>query len=171
MSAFKTSATASDSNLLAEYALFEQSLTSILQFPKPVIAAVQGGAIGYGCGLVAACDVVHASEDAMFGMPELRYGIVPGSVLNFLLRRVGYTVGLRWMLECGKYTAQEALRVGLVDVVVPRERLATDAMAYAQRIASLPPQAVADTKRAALHGQAERIPPLSDMRLPSHRYV
>ena len=86
----------------------------------------------------------------MFGMPELRYGIVPGSVLNFLLRRVGYTVGLRWMLECGKYTAQEALRVGLVDVVVPRERLATDAMAYAQRIASLPPQAVADTKRAAL---------------------
>ena len=74
----------------------------IYEFPKPVIAAVNGPAIGGGCGLASVCDIVLAAEDAVFGYPEVRVGFVPALVAVFLVR------------ICGEKTARELLLTGRV---------------------------------------------------------
>jgi len=111
---------------------------------KPVIACVNGFALGGGCELAMACTMRLASETARLGQPEVKLGLVPGyGGTQRLPRLVGQSMALKLMLTGEMVGAVEALRIGLVDEVVPAERLMERAEAVARTIVGMAPLAVA----------------------------
>ncbi len=105
--------------------------------PKPVIAAINGYCLGGGCELALACHLRIASDAASFGQPEVNLGIMPGfGGTQRLPRLVGKAVALELMLTGKRIDAEEALRIGLVNRVVAREKLLEEALALGQEIAS-----------------------------------
>jgi enoyl-CoA hydratase len=112
-------------------------------FPRPVIAAVGGYALGGGCELALACHLRIASENARFGLPEVGLGIIPGYGGTIRLARlVGLGKALELTLTGGQVGAEEAERLGLVNAVVPQEALLERAREMAGRIARNGPVAV-----------------------------
>lgn len=124
-------------------------LEGIPRMRKPVIGQVHGYALAGGCGLAAACDLVVASHDAVFGLPEIRVGLLPLMVMAPILRAVGLRHGLRLILTGEQVAAEEAQRIGLVTEVVPREGLEAAVRALAEKLAGLSPTALALAKEAA----------------------
>jgi 2-(1,2-epoxy-1,2-dihydrophenyl)acetyl-CoA isomerase len=118
-------------------------------FDKPIIAAVNGAAIGAGLDLACMCDIRVASARAKFGQTFPRLGLVPGDGGGYLLQRiVGFPLALELGLTGDVIKADRALEIGLVGYVVPPEDLLDTALEIAARIARNAPQAVALTKRA-----------------------
>ncbi len=118
---------------------------------KPMIAAVSGFALGGGCELAMSCDIIIASESAVFGQPELNLGTIPGSGgTQRLTRLVGKHKAMEMVLTGRFMNAAEAERCGLVNKVVPAEVLLDEAKAMAQTIAGKPPIAVRFAKEAIL---------------------
>jgi len=124
-------------------------LESIARMRKPVIAQVHGFALAGGCGLAVGCDLVVASEDAQFGLPEIKIGVLPLIVMAPILRAVGRKRGLLMVLSGEPVTAREAFEMGLVSLVVPRGELEARTTALAQTIARFSPMAVGLAKEAA----------------------
>ena len=114
---------------------------------KPTIARVHGACYAGGTGLISACDIVVAAEDARFCFSEVRLGLVPATISPYVLRAMGYRAGLRHMLVADVFDAATALRTGLVGEVATVDALDTrvDALAAAMRDAG--PRALAETKR------------------------
>lgn len=109
---------------------------------KPLIAAVQGAALGAGCALAAMCHVVLAAEDARFGIPEVRLGLFPLVVLPHVARAIGERRALELALSGRTMGAEEAHAAGLVHRVVPAAELDTAVMEYAAAVAGHNPVAV-----------------------------
>ena len=130
-----------DSRRLA--AVFER----LWSFPKPTVAAVQGAALGGGCGLAAICDVTLTAPDTQLGFPEVRIGFVPALVSIFLVRLVGHAHARDLLLSGRRMTGAEAHRIGLVNEVVSLDVLDRRAREVAEELASNSPQAMAATKR------------------------
>ena len=121
----------------------------ILHYPAPVIAALNGSALGGGCELMMACDIRVAAEDAVFGQPEVSLGVIPGAGgTQNLPRLVPIGTAKRLLFTGDRSSAAEALDIGLVDVVAPVGGAMREARALAQRIAKNAPLAVAAAKRA-----------------------
>lgn len=115
----------------------------------PVIAAVNGFALGGGCELALACDFIYASEKASFGQPEVNLGLVPGFGGSVRLpRRVGNSMARELIFTGRRIKADEALRIGLVNRVVPADELIDQARATIEEIAAVAPTAVANAKGA-----------------------
>ena len=115
----------------------------IRQCRKPVIAAIEGYALGGGCELALACDLIVAADDAQFGQPEIRVGIMPGAGgTQRLLRTVGRYKAALWTLTGQMVPAQEAYAANLVSELVPKGQALQRGIALAQQIASMPPLAV-----------------------------
>lgn len=132
----------------------------IAQFDKPIIAAVNGLAIGGGVELALACDICFASAQATFAFAEVSRGLIPGNGgTQRLSRRVGTAKALEMILSARTVNAEEALAMGLVDHVVPAAQLQAQALALAERIAAQAPVAVRLAK-AAIHRGADM--PLAD---------
>ncbi len=122
---------------------------------NPWIAMVNGVALGGGCELALACDVIYAADTALFGQPEVALGTMPGwGASQRLPRRVGVGKALELCLGGAVIDATEALRIGLADAVVPAAVLRETTMALAERIAANAPAAVAATKRVLREGLA-----------------
>jgi enoyl-CoA hydratase len=123
---------------------FGQALTILIEnLGKPVIAAVNGFALGGGCELSLACTIRLAAESAMFGLPEVKLGIMPGyGGTQRLSRLVGKGLALQVILSGGMITAQEAYRIGLVNEVVPKAELIGRAEAILNQIGANAPQSV-----------------------------
>lgn len=120
---------------------------------KPVIACIQGFALGGGCELAMACTLRLAADDARMGQPEVKLGLMPGyGGTQRLTRLVGRGEGLKLLLTGGLIDAREALRIGLVDEVLPAAELMPRAEALAQEIAANAPLAVAETMRVVDEG-------------------
>ena len=120
---------------------------------KPVIAAVNGFALGGGCELAMACDIRLASEKAKFGQPETGLGITPGFGGNQRLPRiVGVSKAMELILTAKTIGAEEAKAIGLVSEVYPAEELMDKAMELAQAICANAPIAVAESKRCIRMG-------------------
>jgi len=106
-------------------------------FPKPVIAAINGAALGGGLELAMACHIRIAADAAKLGLPEINLGLIPGfGGTQRLPRLIGRGKATELILTGEMIPAEEALRLGLVNRVVPLERLMADALALAERIAA-----------------------------------
>ena len=124
-------------------------LARLEALPVPVVAAVDGVALGGGLELALACDLIVASERARFGLPEIKLGLIPGfGGTQRLVRRIGQARARDVIYRGEMMTATEALHVGLVDRVVAPAELAPAAAALAAELASRAPLALAQAKRA-----------------------
>ena len=117
--------------------------------PKPVVARVQGAALGGGAGLVAVCDVAVAAEDALLGTTEVRLGIVPAVISPFVVRKIGESHARRWFLTGERFSAAEALRTGLVHAVVPEAELDAEVDRVVDALLLGGPEALAVSKDLA----------------------
>ena len=121
----------------------------LTRFPRPVIAAVNGYALGGGCELAMSCDIRIGSDKAKFGMPEVGLGITPGfGGTQRLARMVGMSTATELVLTGRTIDAQEALQIGLINHLYPADQLLDKAMELAQIIASKPQVAVRQAKQA-----------------------
>ncbi|HEX5059917.1 MAG TPA: enoyl-CoA hydratase-related protein [Kofleriaceae bacterium] len=119
------------------------------------VAAVNGFAFGGGCELALACDFVYAAENAKFGQPEVKLGVIPGfGGTQRLARRVGVAKAKELCMTGDAIDAAEALRIGLVDAVFPQAELMGKVKALAERISANGPLAVAEVKRLIHLGQS-----------------
>ena len=123
--------------------------TAIEDLAVPVIASVHGSCLGGGTEIALACDFIIASNDAVFGQPEIRLGVMPGWGGTVRLpSRVGIAVAREWIYTGRTVPASEAASSGLVDRIVPRSELQAATLTLAETMASQPPEALAAAKRA-----------------------
>src|SRR5439155_11404426 len=123
----------------------------IRKVKKPLIAAVSGFALGGGCELMMHCDIIIASETARIGQPEILIGVMPGAGgTQRLTRAIGKALAMEMVLTGRQITAEEALKAGLVNKVVPVEFYLEEAQRLAKEIANRPPIAVRLAKESIL---------------------
>ena len=150
----KTGMFAGESNELREtyQSGIQQIPLTISQIKTPVIAMVNGAAVGAGCDLAAMCDMRIASTQAVFAETFAKVGLVPGDGGAFFLTRlIGYGKAMEMFLTCKNYSAEEALKMGLVNEVVLPDQLKARTMEVVEGIINLPPIAVQMTKKAIIH--------------------
>jgi methylglutaconyl-CoA hydratase len=129
---------------------------SLYEFPKPTIAAVNGAAIAGGTGLALLCDFTLAVPEAKFGYTEVRIGFVPAIVATFLLRQVGEKIARDLLLTGRIFDAAEARKIGLINEIVPPEKLLDRARELAAQLVELSPLSLLHTKRLLTdHARAE----------------
>lgn len=138
-------ANADDSRRLKELYL------AVLTCPLPVVAAVNGPALAGGCGLATACDLVIAAPGATFGYPEVKVGFVASMVSVLLARQLGERAARTMLLSGRAFPAEEAVRLGLADRVVPAASLLEEVLAEVGRFSSGAPGALALTKELLVH--------------------
>ena len=135
----------------------------------PVIAAVRGYALGGGCELAMACDIIVAGDDAVFGQPELSIGVIPGAGgTQRLARAIGRARAMDLVLTGRQVRADEAQRLGIVSVVVPASEVLETALDRATTIAALPVEAVRAAKAAV--NAAQRLPLDEGLRFERERF-
>lgn len=131
---------------------------ALMNLDVPIIAAVNGAAIGAGCDLACMCDIRIGSERAVFAESFVKVGIVPGDGGSWLLTRiVGYARAAELAFTGEMIDAQEALKIGLVTKVVPHEKLIEAALDLAGRIAANPPHVLRWTKQLLRESQHQRL--------------
>ena len=137
-----------------EYSQIGQRVLSLIEnLEKPVIAAVNGFALGSGCELAMACDIRIASEKAKFGQPEVKLGLIPGHAgTQRLARLVGAAKAKELIFTGEMIDAQEALRIGLVNKIVAPESLIDEAKSLAKKIMDVGPTAVRFAKTVLNRG-------------------
>jgi len=129
---------------------------TLYDFSKPTIAAVNGAAIAGGCGLATLCDFTLAVPEAKFGYTEVRIGFVPAIVSIFLLRQTGEKQARDLLLTGRIIGVDEALRIGLINEIVPAEKLSERARELASQLMENSPTSMACTKRLlSEHARAE----------------
>jgi enoyl-CoA hydratase len=130
------------------------TLAALEALPVPVIAAVNGYALGGGCELALACDWIYASERARFGQPEVGLGLIPGfGGTTRLVRRVGVAWAKELVLGAEPIDAGTAQRIGLANRVLAPDELVPSAIAAGEKVAARGPLAVALAKRVIQEGQ------------------
>jgi enoyl-CoA hydratase len=141
--------TMSKEEMKKQRALFVRTFSAVAMFPKPLVAAVNGYALGGGCEFALGCDFIIAAENAVFGLPEVGLAIIPGGGGTQLLPRViGRNRAKELIFTGRRIPAAEALRLGLVNHVVPREELMKKTMEIMEEIVQNGPVALRQAKRA-----------------------
>jgi enoyl-CoA hydratase/carnithine racemase len=142
---------ASDAEAMSRAA--QKGFDELARFPKPVVAAIHGACLGGGLELALACDIRIAGEDSLLGLTEVNLAIIPGGGgTQRLPRLVGRGKALEMILTGMRIPAAEALRIGLVERVVPVAELPSAAMALARTIAEKAPVALRYAKEAVVGG-------------------
>jgi methylglutaconyl-CoA hydratase len=115
--------------------------------PVPLIAKIQGAALGGGSGLAAVCDIVIATDDAVFGFTEVVLGIIPAMISPYVVRKIGFSASNELCLSGARFTAARAKEIGLVHEVVPASQLSARVDAHIALFLKAAPSAVARTRR------------------------
>lgn len=140
-----------DRKLLANLQQFTDAILRGFEIYKPIIAAVNGNALGGGTEMTNACDLRVASEHAVFGTPEAKVGLIPGGgSISRLPRQVPYAKAMEMLLLGGSFSAREALAMGLLNYVVPHAELMAKARQLAERLAENGPLAVRKIKEGVV---------------------
>ncbi len=141
----------------------EDFVHSFVNFPKPMIAAINGVAVGWGRTMPLTCDIRIASDRARFSAAFVRVGVTPEFGSSFLLQRlIGYGRAAELVFTARMISAEEALAMGLVNSIVPSERLLEEAVSMARSVASMPPGAVTAAKALLRKGMDLALPQLID---------
>jgi methylglutaconyl-CoA hydratase len=130
----------------AEAGRFAKLLYRMHACPKPLIARVHGAAFAGGMGLAAACDVVVASEDAEFCLPEVKIGLVPAMISPYIVRALGEQQARRFVLTGERLAAREAHRLGFVHACVPAAELDACVDNFSRQLVQCGPEALARAK-------------------------
>jgi enoyl-CoA hydratase len=140
-----------DHRLMGEPSCFTDAILRGFELYKPVIAAVNGNALGGGTEITNACDLRVASENAVFGTPEAKVGLLPGGgSLTRLPRQIPYARAMEMLLLGDSFSAAEALEMGLLNYVVPRDQLLPRALELAGKLAANGPLAVRKIKEGVM---------------------
>ena len=124
-----------------------------LSLPQPVIAAVHGFVLGSGIEMALCCDLIIASDDAQFGLPEVRLGVIPAAgATQTLPRKIGRAKALEMLLTDRWISAEEAYRGGMVNRIVPKEKLLSSAENIALKISSFNQTVIRQAKQALTRG-------------------
>jgi methylglutaconyl-CoA hydratase len=133
-----------------EASRFAKLLYRIHSYPKPIVARVHGAAFAGGMGLVAACDLVAAADEAEFALPESRIGLVPAMISPYLVRAMGAQQARRYILTGERLAAREAHRLGFVHECVPSAELDGAVGKFCERLVLAGPEALARAKKLLL---------------------
>jgi enoyl-CoA hydratase/carnithine racemase len=126
---------------------------TFIQYPKPIIAAINGPSYGFGFTVTLTCDIRLASERAKFSCAFVRIGVTPEFCSTYFLPRlIGYGKAAELVFTARPFDADEALKIGAINQIVPHHRLIPEAKKMAEQIASLPPTAVRKSKEILRHG-------------------
>ncbi len=140
-------------DMLRHSGVLQECFATLARVPKPVIAAVNGYALGGGCELAMCADFRVAAEDAVLGQPEILLGVIPGAGGTQRLSRLVGPAKAKDLVFTGRFVkAPEALAIGLVDVVVPAAEVLSTATAMAERYAAGPSLALRAAKKAIDEG-------------------
>jgi methylglutaconyl-CoA hydratase len=142
-------AASADENVRASRATAE-AVARLNAVPVPTIALVQGACFGGGTGIVAACDVAIAADNAIFSIAEVRWGLTAAIIIPQLNDAIGVRQVRRYALTGERFDAQEARRIGLVHAVVPASELEAEGARVVDQVLQNGPQAIAQTKALAL---------------------
>jgi methylglutaconyl-CoA hydratase len=134
-----------------------QMFLALDSLPVPLIGRVHGAALGGGAGLAAVCDVVVATDDAMFGFTEVVLGILPAMISPYVVGKIGMSAAREWCLSGARFPAATAKNIGLVHDVVSADTLDAAVDRYVQQFLKAAPSAIAATK-ALLREVAGRKP-------------
>ena len=133
-------------------------LREIAHFKKPLVAAVEGVAVGIGTTMLLHCDLVYATPQTRFALPFVNLAVVPEAASSYLLPRIAGWQRAAEMLMLGEpVSAEQALAAGMINAIVSPDRLMEIAMAAASKLASKPPLALRETKRLMKQADYERI--------------
>jgi methylglutaconyl-CoA hydratase len=121
-------------------------MLEIYTLSKPTVSGVNGAAIGGGNGLLAACDIVIASDRARFGLSEVKIGLVPAAISPYVIRRIGESASREYFLTGERFDARRALEIGLVNKVVPHAELDTKVREVVRLLLGSGPEAMASCK-------------------------
>jgi len=153
LKAHEAGSNASKGKRLGEEAFLREAPLEMRDYPKPLIAAVNGAAVGVGMTMILPCDIRLAAPGVKMGLTFARLGILPGLGSTHLLPRlVGMAKAQELVLTAKIVRSEEAAEIGLVNAVVPAERLLDEARAMALQIAESEPEVVAFAKRALEYG-------------------
>jgi methylglutaconyl-CoA hydratase len=136
---------------------YRELIEQMLQFPKPIIAAVNGAAVAGGAGLVLASDIVLATSAAKFGLPEPKRGIVAGMVAPLLAFRVGGGIATQLLLRANVIDSAEAQRLGLFHQLVSEDLIWAQAQEIAKEVSESAPEAILLTKRMIYENIGEQM--------------
>ena len=136
-------------NEAVSQATFE-AVQRLILLPIPTVALVQGGCFGGGTGVISACDVVVAADNAMFSITEVRWGLTAAIIIPQLCDAIGVRQVRRYALTGERFGAEEARRIGLVHEVVPLADLESAGAKFVEQLLANGPQALAETKALAL---------------------
>jgi methylglutaconyl-CoA hydratase len=138
-----------EENEAASQATFE-AVQRLNGLPIPTVALVQGGCFGGGTGVIAACDVVIAADNAIFSITEVRWGLTAAIIIPQLCDAVGVRQVRRYALTGERFSAEDARRIGLVHEVVPLADLEAAGAKIVEQLLANAPEALAETKRLAM---------------------
>jgi methylglutaconyl-CoA hydratase len=142
----RESADYTDEDNIADAKRFAHMMHAVNRCPKPVVARVHRVALGGGTGLISCCDIAVAEDGARFAFSECRLGILPAVISPFVMRRIGPGHARALFLSAEMFGAHKALRIGLVDEVVPKEHLDAAVAAHVRRLLECGPAAQAMCK-------------------------
>lgn len=147
-----------------------RTVTGMIGLPQPIVAAVNGPAVGLGASLVALCDLSVMAESAFLADPHLTVGLVPGDGAAFLWSlSAGLARAKEYVLLGQRISAQTALEAGLVNRVVPRDAVLDTALEIAERLAELPQRALRDTRRILNNPAAQAMGQCLELALATER--
>jgi methylglutaconyl-CoA hydratase len=132
------------------------------ELPFPLVCRIHGAALGGGCGLVAVCDVAVAADDAIFGLTEVKLGILPAVISPFVVAKIGMSAARELFLTGARFSAVRAREIGLVHAVVPAPSLDDAVNRFVQEFLTASPSAIAAAK--ALIPRAARGPRDEELR-------
>jgi methylglutaconyl-CoA hydratase len=139
-----------DQNLEESLQLAEV-MNKIYTLPKPTIAMVNGAAIGGGTGFLSVCDIAVAAEEAKFGLSEVKIGLVPAAISPYVVRKIGESKAREYFLTGQRISAQKALEIGLINEVVPKDKLEERVEELIEQFLASGPDAIASCKELILN--------------------
>ena len=137
----------SDEQNLADAAGLDAMFEALNGMPKPVIGRVNGAALGGGVGLVACCDLVVAVEEARFGFSEVKLGLLPAVIAQYVVPKIGVSHSRALFVAGERFSAERAYEIGLIHAITSADELDASVASLAERILTGGPQAIAAAKR------------------------